>query len=131
MDIRWALVDGDRLYVSHAHPTYAASSRGVNAYITALRIPDGAMLWRSQPLVHNGHNFALVPTSTDPATNRPVLITGYGFTAEADWMYVLDAENGAVLNKTKVLSGPEYIVPQGEIVYVRAYNRDYAFRLQL
>ena len=131
MDIRWALVDGDRLYVNHSHSTYAASSRGVNAYITALRIPDGAMLWRSQPLVHNGHNFALVPTSDDPATNRPVLITGYGFTAELDWMYVLDAETGAVLNKTKVLSGPEYIVPQGEIVYVRAYNRDYAFRLQL
>lgn len=131
MDIRWAVVDGDRLYVNHAHPTYAASSRGVNAYITALRIPDGAMLWRSQPLVHNGHNFALVPTSEDPATNQPILITGYGFTAEADWMYLLDAETGAVLNKTKVLSGPEYIVPQGEIVYVRAYNRDYAFRLQL
>jgi hypothetical protein len=131
MDIRWALVDGDRLYVNHAHPTYAASSKGVNAYITALRIPDGALLWRSQPLVHNGHNFALVPTSADPATNRPVLITGYGFTAELDWMYILDAETGAVLNKTKVLSGPEYIVPQGEIVYVRAYNRDYAFRLQL
>lgn len=131
MDIRWALVDGDRLYVNHAHATYASSSRGVNAYITALRIPDGALLWRSQPLVHNGHNFALVPTSTDPATNRPLLITGYGFTAELDWMYLLDAETGAVLNKTKVLSGPEYIVPQGEIVYVRAYNRDYAFRLQL
>ncbi len=131
MDIRWALVDGDRLYVNHAHSTYAASSRGVNAYISALRIPDGALLWRSQPLVHNGHNFALVPTSEDPATNRPLLITGYGFTAELDWMFVLDAETGAVLNKTKVLSGPEYIVPQGEIVYVRAYNRDYAFRLQL
>jgi hypothetical protein len=131
MDIRWALVDGDRLYVNHAHSTHASSSRGVNAYITALRIPDGALLWRSQPLVHNGHNFALVPTSAEAADNRPVLITGYGFTAELDWMYVLDAETGAVLNKTKVLSGPEFIVPQGEIVYVRAYNRDYAFRLQL
>lgn len=126
MEIRWAMVQGDRLYVSHAHRTYAASSRGANAYVTALRIPDGALLWRSQPLVSNAQNFALVPAGE----GGPVLIAGYGFTAEPDFLYVLDPENGAVLSKTKVDSGPEYIVPQGDRIHVRTYDRDYVFRLQ-
>jgi hypothetical protein len=126
MEIRWAMVQGDRLYISHAHRTYAASSQGANAYVTALRIPDGALLWRSQPLVSNAQNFALVPAGE----GGQVLLTGYGFTAEPDFLYVLDPENGAVLSKTKVDSGPDYIVPQGERIHVRTYDRDYVFRLQ-
>jgi hypothetical protein len=126
MDIRWAMVQGDRLYVSHAHRTYAESSKGANAFVTALRIPDGALLWRSQPLVSNAQNFALVPAGE----GGQVLITGYGFTAEPDFLYVLDPETGAVLSKAKVDSGPEYIVTQGEQIHVRTYDRDYVFRLQ-
>jgi hypothetical protein len=126
MDIRWAMVQGDRLYVSHAHRTYAESSKGANAFVTALRIPDGALLWRSQPLVSNAQNFALVPAGE----GGQALITGYGFTAEPDFLYVLDPETGAVLSKAKVDSGPEYIVVQGEQIHVRTYDRDYVFRLQ-
>jgi hypothetical protein len=126
MEIRWAVVQGDRLYISHAHRTYAASSQGANAYVTALRIPDGALLWRSQPLVSNAQNFVLVPAGE----GGQVLITGYGFTAEPDFLYVLDPETGAVLSKTRVDSGPDYIVPQGDRIHVRTYDRDYVFRLQ-
>jgi hypothetical protein len=126
MEIRWAMVQGDRLYVSHAHRTYAESSKGANAYVTALHIPDGALLWRSQPLVSNAQNFAPVPAGE----GAQVLITGYGFTAEPDFLYVLDPETGAVLSKTKVDSGPEYILAQDEQIYVRTYDRDYVFRLQ-
>jgi hypothetical protein len=126
MEIRWAMVQGDRLYISHAHRTYASSSKGVNAFVTALRIPDGALLWRSQPLVSNAQNFALVPAGA----GGQVLITGYGFTAEPDFLYVLDPETGAVLNKARVDSGPEYIVPQGAQIHVRTYDRDYVFRLK-
>jgi hypothetical protein len=126
MGIRWATVEGDRLYISHAHRTYAETSLGANAYVTAIRIPDGALLWRSQPLVSNADNFALVPAGAD----GQVLITGYGFTAEPDFLYLLDPETGAVLSKTKVDSGPGYIVPQGDRIHVRTYDRDYVFRLQ-
>lgn len=126
MEIRWAVVQGDRLYISHGHRTYAESSLGANAYVTAIRIPDGALLWRSQPLVSNAQNFALVPAGE----GAQVLITGYGFTAEPDFLYVLDPETGAVLSKAKVDSGPEYIFPQGEQIHVRTYDRDYVFRLQ-
>ena len=126
MGIRWAMVEGDRLYISHSHRTYAETSLGANAYVTALRIPDGALLWRSQPLVSNAHNLALVPAGA----GGPVLITGYGFTNEPDFLYVLDPETGAVLSKTKVDTGPEYIVPQGDRIHVRTYDRDYVFRLQ-
>jgi PQQ-like domain len=126
MEIRWAVAQDDRLYVSHAHRTYAESSRGANAYVTAIRIADGALLWRSQPLVSNAQNFALVPAGE----GGQVLITGYGFTAEPDFLYVLDPETGAVLSKAKVDSGPEYIFAQGDRIHVRTYDRDYVFRMQ-
>jgi hypothetical protein len=126
MEIRWAVAAGDRLYISHAHRTYAESSGGANAYVTALRIPDGALLWRSQPLVSNAHDFALVPAGE----GGPVMIAGYGFTAEPDFLYVLDPATGAVLSKVKVDSGPDYILAKDDRIHVRTYDRDYVFRLQ-
>lgn len=127
MEIRWAEVHGDRLYISHAHRTYAESSQGANAYVTAIHIPDGALLWRSQPLVSNAQNFVLAMAGQ----HGMVLITGYGFTAEPDFLYLLDPDTGAVLSKTKVDSGPEYIVQKADRIHVRTYDRDYVFRLQL
>ena len=37
-NLDWAIEEGDTLYVSHSHSTYARSSRGMNAYITALDV---------------------------------------------------------------------------------------------
>ena len=125
MEIPWAWVDGDRLYVCHAHRTYAESSKGKNAYISAIRIADGALLWRSPPLVANARNFELVQVG-----QRRVLVTGYGFTAEPDFLYLLDPDTGRVLSKKKLRKGPSYIIARDGLIYVRTYDRDYVFRLQ-
>lgn len=125
MELEWAIADRDRLYVSHAHRTYASTSGGANAYITALRIPDGALLWRSRPLVSNARNFALV---RDPRGD--VLVTGYGFTAEPDFLYLLDPDSGAVIDRTALRTGPTYIIPKGDIIHVRTYDHDYQVRLK-
>ncbi len=111
--VRHAVVKDDVLYVCHAHSTYAKSSNGKNAYVTAYALSDGALLWHSQPLVCNSQNFVV---------HGPVLVTGYGFTAEPDFLYALDRANGKVVGKTKLKSGPEYLIEKDDVLFVRTYD---------
>jgi hypothetical protein len=118
--IKWAWQENRVLYVSHAHGTYARASGGSNAYITALDTATGAVLWRSRPLVANAANFELAGDT---------LIAGYGFTAEPDYLYLLDKKTGQVYERIKLKSGPEYILLKGDQLYVRSYDTDYRFRV--
>ncbi len=63
------------------------------------------------------------------AVSGDALIAGYGFTAEPDWLYVLDRKTGAVVQKLRLASGPEYVIARGDRVFVRCYNTDYVFKL--
>lgn len=117
----WAVVEGDVLYVSHGHRTYAKSSKGANAYVSALDLRTGALLWRSAPLVAGAANFVIVGGH---------ILTGYGFTAEPDFLYVLERASGRTVAKTKLKSGPEYIFVRGGQVFVRCYDVDYVFALR-
>ncbi len=119
-DIAWAAEEGDTLYVAHAHNTYARSSRGMNAYLTAIDARRGRVLWRSAPLVANASNFEIVGEH---------LVTGYGFTQEPDFVYLLDKRTGEVRQRLPVRSGPEYIIRKGDRLHVRAYDADLVLRL--
>jgi hypothetical protein len=117
----WAAVEGDVLYISHGHRTYARSSKGKNAYISALDLQSGELLWRSAPLVANAANFVIVGGH---------IVTGYGFTAEPDFLYVLERATGKTVGKTKVKSGPDYLFYRSGKLYVRCYDTDYVFELR-
>ena len=58
------------LYVQNGHLTYAKSSYGQNAYITAIDAQTKRRLWRSKALVANAQTFAVTPD---------YLLTGYGY----------------------------------------------------
>ncbi|MGQ0573944.1 MAG: protein kinase domain-containing protein [Pseudonocardia sp.] len=118
--VRWARQVGDVLYVSHGHYTYARSSYGANAYVTAIRVPDGRVLWHSAPLVSNALTFEVAGEH---------LVTGYGFTEEDDHLYALDRATGAVERSVALASGPEYLVRRGDLLHVRCYSTDYVFAL--
>lgn len=113
--IKWAWQENRVLYVSHAHSTYARASGGSNAHITALDTATGAVLWRSRPLVSNATNFELAGDT---------IIAGYGFTAEPDYLYLLDKTTGQVREHIKLKSGPEYILLKSERLYVRTYDTE-------
>jgi len=118
--VTWAAEDEGTLYVSHSHNTYARSSKGMNAYLTAIDTRTGRVVWRSRPLVSNASNFELAGGH---------LLAGYGFTQEPDFLYLLDKRTGEVRQRLPVPSGPTYIVRKGERFYVRAYDRDLVLRL--
>ena len=58
-----------------------------------------------------------------------VIITGYGFTDEDDFVYMLDRHTGEVLQSVSVLSKPEYFFLDGERLYVRCYDSDCVFSI--
>ncbi len=116
--IRWAVLDDGVLYVSSFHRTYAKTSLGKNAFITAVDPATGELRWQSAPLVSNAANFVLWDG---------FVVSGYGFTAEPDFMLVLDQATGATLSKTPVKSGPSYLVRKGDQLLVRTYDTDYVF----
>ncbi len=110
---------GNILYIQHGHHTYAASSYNQNAYISAVNLKDGSIIWTSKPLTCNS-DFIIVGNS---------IICGYGFTAEPDYLYIVDINTGERKKQYKLDSAPEYIAKRGNQIYVRTYYKDYEFRI--
>ncbi|WP_437964681.1 hypothetical protein WMF04_34005 [Sorangium sp. So ce260] len=119
--VGWAVVKDGVLYVSSGHRTYAASSKGRNAYLSALDLASGQLLWQSSPLVCNAENFVL---------RGDHLLCGYGFTAEPDFLYVLERATGKVVSKLPLKSGPEFLVEKDGKLFVRTYDTDYVFEIR-
>ena len=115
--IRYAQIKDHILYLSIGHLTYAESS----PYVAAVDLAEKKMLWKSQPLVSNAANFVI---------KGDVLLCGYGFTAEPDYIYQLDLGSGKVIDKTAVKSKADYLILKDNILYVRTYNTDYTFRIE-
>jgi hypothetical protein len=118
--ITWATIEDSVLYVATSHSTYAASSKGMNAYITAINLKNYQLIWRSKPLVNNSMNFEMY---------GDMIICGYGFTAEPDLLYTLDKRTGAVVQAIPLKSGPSYIIRKNDQVFVRTYNADCVFKI--
>jgi len=119
--LNWAKIEDGTLYVSHGHSTYAYSSKGMNAYLTAINLEDNSVIWRTQPLVSNAQNFII---------HNDNIVCGYGFTNEKDYLYTIDKNTGKVNGKILLKSGPSYIVLKNTIFYVRTYNMDYTFKIE-
>jgi hypothetical protein len=112
-EIVWAREANGVLYVTNSHLTYAKSSYGQNAYVTAFDMKSKRRLWRSKALVANAQTFAVTPD---------YLVTGYGFTAEPDWLYLLDRRTGRVVERLSLPSAPEKITRRGKRFLVRTYD---------
>jgi hypothetical protein len=119
-EIQWAALAGGVLYVETAHLTYARSSGGRNAYVTAIDVKRRKMLWRSPALVANARTFVLL---------GKVLVTGYGFTDEPDYLFLLDRKTGRLVDRLPLPSGPEYVLWKGSRLYVRTYDHDVVAKL--
>ncbi|WP_437730843.1 hypothetical protein [Sorangium sp. So ce1335] len=119
--VGWAIARDGVLYVSSGHRTYAASSKGKNAFLSAIDLASGQLLWQSAPLVCNAENFVL---------RGDHLLCGYGFTAEPDFLYVLERATGKVVSKLPLKSGPEFLVEKEGKLFVRTYDTDYVFDIR-
>jgi hypothetical protein len=117
-EVVWAQIVEDILYVSTMHHSFAKSSKGKNAFVSAIGAKDGELRWQSEPLVCNTENFVI---------HGAYIICGYGFSDESDFLYVISRADGKTVSKTPLKSGARYIVMKNNQLFVRARDVDYVF----
>ena len=108
------------LYVETAHQTYASSTYGLNGYLNAVDPRRGKLLWRSPAQVANALNFVLL---------NETVVTGYGFTAEPDYLYAIDRTTGRVKGRVRLPSAPERIARHGNVLTVDTYDHRLIIRV--
>lgn len=118
LDINWAQSYENVLYVSLSYNGYAEPN---TSFIVAISLETIEIIWKSDSLVCNSYNFLI---------EGGVLLCGYGFTAEPDYLYQLDLSTGKILDQTKLRTKPDYLVLKEEQLYIRCYNTDYIFEVK-
>jgi hypothetical protein len=88
------------LFVETAHSTYAKSSYGRNGYLNAIDLKTRQLRWRSPAQVANALDFVML---------NEAIVTGYGFTAEPDYLYAIDIKTGKVRGRLLLPNAPETI----------------------
>jgi outer membrane protein assembly factor BamB len=119
-DVRWAQARDGVLYVSNGNLGYARSAGGHNAYLTAIDLATGDIRWRSEPLVANSTNFLI---------HGGYLLSGYGFTAESDFLYVIARDSGETVKRVALPTKPDVLLAKDGKLFVRGYDKDFVFDL--
>ncbi len=117
----WAQESAGVLYVETAHLTYADASYNRNGYLTAIDLKTRHVLWRSPALVGNASTFLVT---------KHYLVTGYGFTDEPDYLYLLDRTSGKVVDRLLLPNAPERITWQAGHVHVHTYDHNVVVRVR-
>jgi hypothetical protein len=116
----WAKEAAGVLYVETAHSTYARSSFGLNGYLNAIDLGRKKLLWRSPALVANARNFVLL---------GDVIVSGYGFTAEPDYLYAVDRANGRVVGRILLPTAADRVARHGSTLTVDTYDHRLTIRV--
>ncbi|CBK73298.1 Protein of unknown function (DUF3298) [Butyrivibrio fibrisolvens 16/4] len=117
--IRWAKAMDGILYVSLSHNGYT-SEESRSGYMVAIDMKTDTVLWRSEPQVSNACNFQIVDDT---------IICGYGFTAEPDYMYLLDKNTGEKVEQIKIESAASQFEIKDDTLYVATYNTAYTYKI--
>jgi hypothetical protein len=109
-DMRYA--DGV-LYFNEACQSYSREAQGQCSSLVAVDPLTKTLLWRTRPLVSNG---------TFLVAGR-YLITGYGFTAEPDALFIVRRSDGKVMSTTSIPSAHESLaLAQDGVLTVSTYS---------
>ena len=133
---------GNCLYVLH-YPTDKWYVNGNNAYLKdgifygasvangyaqpntcfmfAYDLENEKLLWRSADQSYNSMNFVV---------EGDVLICGYGFTAEPDYLYQINRNTGEIIGRLLLKKMPDLIVEQDGKLYVHTYSYNYVIGIE-
>lgn len=106
------------LYACNIFNGYAMPN---SCYLMAYDLENGELLWRSEDQTFNSMNFIV---------KGDVIICGYGFTAEDDYIYQISMRTGKTISKTAVSKMPDLLVEQDGKLYVHTYSYDYVFEIE-
>ncbi len=101
------------LYMGYLYNGYAMPG---TCYLLAYDLENDAVLWRSADQTYNTMNFIV---------KEDVIICGYGFTDEKDFIYQIDKNTGSVVAQLELKKMPELLVEKDGQLYVHSYSYDY------
>ena len=90
-------------------------------FMFAYDLEDNKLLWRSADQTYNSMNFILKDN---------VILCGYGFTSEDDYLYQLDLHTGEVLSRLTLKKQPDLLVYQDHMLYVHTYSYNYTIEIE-
>ena len=90
-------------------------------FMFAYDLENNKLLWRSADQTCNSMNFIVKDN---------VIICGYGFTSEDDYLYQLDLHTGEVLSRLKLKKQPDLLVYQDNTLYVHTYSYNYTIEIK-
>ena len=90
-------------------------------FMFAYDLENDKLLWRSADQTYNSMNFII---------NDNVIICGYGFTSEDDYLYQLDLHTGEVLSRLTLKKQPDLLVYQDNTLYVHTYSYNYTIEIK-
>ena len=90
-------------------------------FMFAYDLENNKLLWRSADQTCNSMNFIVKDN---------VIICGYGFTYEDDYLYQLNLHTGEVLSRLKLKKQPDLLVYQDNTLYVHTYSYNYTIEIK-
>ena len=106
------------LYMGYLYNGYAMPG---TCYLLAYDLENEKVLWRSEDQTYNTMNFIV---------KDDVIICGYGFTDEKDFLYQIDKNTGKVVGQQELKKKPELLVEKDGQIYVHSYSYDYVVELR-
>ena len=90
-------------------------------FMFAYDLENNKLLWRSADQTYNSMNFIVKDN---------VILCGYGFTSEDDYLYQLDLHTGEILSRLKLKKQPDLLVYQDHMLYVHTYSYNYTIEIE-
>ena len=98
---------------------YAQSN---TCFMFAYDLENDKLLWRSADQTYNSMNFVV---------KGDVILCGYGFTAEPDYLYQINRNTGEVIDRLSLKKAPDLIVEQDGKLYVHTYSYNYVIGMDV
>ena len=92
-----------------------------SCFMFAYDLENNTLLWRSGDQTCNTMNFIV---------KKDVIICGYGFTSEKDYLYQLNLHTGEVIASLELKKQPDLLVTQDNMLYVHTYSYNYTIEMQ-
>lgn len=91
-----------------------------SCFMFAYDLKNDKLLWRSADQSYNSMNFVV---------KGDIIICGYGFTSEDDYLYQINRNTGEIVDRLKLKKKPDLLVEQDGKLYVHTYSYDYVIEM--
>jgi hypothetical protein len=100
LEVQDVRLSNDVVYFNEACQTYSREAKGKCSSLVALDPVAKKVLWRTPPLTSNNRFLVF----------ERYIVTGYGFTAEDDFLFVVRKKDGKVMQKVSLPQAPEDLI---------------------